>query len=93
MKRVRTIPTNGPFQSRVVLTLANGEQLEGISSRAHGNPVDPLTEAELLGKFHECAGQSASAAQRDRVIDLCARLESLTDVRELADAIKEDVAQ
>lgn len=93
MKRVRTIPTNGPFQSRVVLTLANGEQLEGTSSRAHGNPADPLTQAEIVEKFHECAGQSASAAQRDRVIDLCARLESLRDVRELANAIKEDGAQ
>ena len=56
MKRVRTIPVNGPLQSRVVLTLANGEQLEATASRAHGNPADPLTEAEIVGKFHECAG-------------------------------------
>lgn len=92
MKRVRTVPTNGPFQSRVVVTLATGEQLEGTSSRAHGNPADPLTQAEIVEKFHECAGQSALSAQRDRVIDLCARLESLGNIRELADAIKEDGA-
>ncbi len=87
MKRVRTIPMNGPFQSRVVLTLTNGEQLEATASRAHGNPADPLTQAEIVGKFHECAGQSASAVQQDRIIELCARLELLADVRELADAI------
>ena len=76
-----------PFQSRVVLTLTNGEQLEATASRAHGNPADPLTQAEIVGKFHECAGQSASAVQQDRIIELCARLELLADVRELADAI------
>jgi 2-methylcitrate dehydratase PrpD len=87
MKRVRTIAVNGPLQSRVVLTLANGEQLEATASRAHGNPADPLTEAEIVGKFNECATQSATEAQRARVIDLCGRLEALGNVRELADAI------
>ena len=41
----------------------------------------------MAGKFHECAGQSASVVQRDQVIDLCGRLELLGDVRELADVI------
>ena len=93
MQRGRTIPVNGPLQSRVVLTLTNGEQLEGTAGRAHGNPADPLTQDEIIGKFNECAGTSAPAAQRDRVIDLCARLETLADVHELADAMdKERVA-
>jgi 2-methylcitrate dehydratase PrpD len=87
MARVRTIPVNGPLQSRVVLTLTNGEQLEATATRAHGNPADPLTEAEIVGKFHECAAQSATEAQRARVIDLCGRIEALGNVRELADAI------
>ena len=81
------IPVNGPLQSRVVLTLTNGEQLEATATRAHGNPADPLTDEEIVGKFHECAAQSATEAQRDRMIDLCGRLESLGNVRELADAI------
>jgi 2-methylcitrate dehydratase PrpD len=87
MQRVTTIPVNGPLESRVVLTLKNGEQLEASVNRAHGNPADPLTRDEILGKFHECAATAASEAQRDRVIDLCGRLETLTSVRELADAI------
>jgi 2-methylcitrate dehydratase PrpD len=87
MQRVTVIPVNGPLESRVVLTLADGERLEASVNRAHGNPADPLTEAERLAKFSECAAGVASEAQRDRVIDLCARLESLANVRELADAI------
>jgi len=86
MQRVRTIPVSGPLQSRVVLTLKNGEQLEASVNRAHGNPADPLTESELLAKFHECAA-AASAVQRKEIVELCARLETLDDVRELAAAI------
>ncbi len=87
MARVNTIPVDGPLQSRVVLTLKTGEQLEASVNRSHGNPADPLTEAERLGKFHECAAGMASEAQRDRIIDLCARLESLANVRQLAEVI------
>src|SRR5262249_54754004 len=46
MQRVTVIPVNGPLESRVVLKLANGEQLEASVNRAHGNPADPLTDAE-----------------------------------------------
>src|SRR5215475_15959374 len=87
MERVRTIPTDGPLQSRVVLTLTGGEQLEETVTRAHGNPADPLTPDEILGKFHECAATSAPESQRDRIVDLCARLDALADVGELAEAI------
>ena len=61
--------------------------VDATASRAHGNPADPLTEAELLGKFHECAAVSAPEAQRERIIDVCARLDALDNVRELAEAI------
>jgi 2-methylcitrate dehydratase PrpD len=89
MKRVNTIPVPvaGPLQSRVVLTLKGGEQLEETASRSHGNPADPLTKDEIVGKFHECAGELASETQRDRIVDLCDRLEQLDDVGELAAAI------
>jgi 2-methylcitrate dehydratase PrpD len=87
MARVNTIPVNGPLQSRVVLTLKTGEQLEASVNRSHGNPADPLTEEERLAKFHECATESASEAQRGRIADLCARLASLDNVRPLAQAI------
>lgn len=74
-------------QSRVVVTLKDGLQLEETVNRSHGSPFDPLTDAEIETKFHECAGTLASEARRDRIIALCARLESLDDIRELADVI------
>jgi 2-methylcitrate dehydratase PrpD len=87
MQRVNVVPVNGPLESRVVLTLTGGEQLEASVSRAHGNPADPLTDAERIGKFHECAAGLASEAQRAGIIDACGRLDTLASVRELADAI------
>jgi 2-methylcitrate dehydratase PrpD len=89
MQRVNTIPVNGPLESRVVLKLTTGEEFDATVNRAHGNPADPLTEAERLAKFHECAATSASETQSDRIIDLCSRLESLANVRELAAALGE----
>jgi len=89
MQRVNTIPVpvTGPLQSRVVVTLKDGEQIEETASRSHGNPADPLTQAEIIEKFHECAEQLASEAQRDRIVDLCGRLELLDNIGELAGAI------
>ena len=54
---------------------------------SHGSPSDPLTDAEIVGKFHECAEAMLPEAQRERVIDLCWRLDSLENVRELTEAI------
>lgn len=90
MERIRTVPMDGPFQSRVVVTLRDGELLEATVNRSHGNPADPLTEEERLGKFHECAGTLAPVEQRDRIIELTDRLDSLTDVGELAAALRAD---
>jgi hypothetical protein len=84
MERVKTVPKDGPLQSRVVVTLCGGEQLEGTVKRYHGNVADPLSEDERLGKFHECAATLAPQAQRDRIIDLTAQLDGLPDARELA---------
>ena len=89
MQRVTTHTVNEVRrpESRVTLTLKNGEQLEESVNVSHGSPSDPLTDAEILGKFHECAEALLPEAQRQRVIDLCKRLDSLENVRELTDAI------
>jgi 2-methylcitrate dehydratase PrpD len=87
MARVRTVPTDGPLQSRVVVTLRDGQALEATVNRTHGNPTDPLTDAERLAKFHECAATSAPEDQRERIVELCHRLDELADVGELARAL------
>jgi 2-methylcitrate dehydratase PrpD len=92
MKRVRCEPVEGDFgsvrlESRVELRLKSGEVLDESVSLSHGRPEDPLTEEEVLGKFHECSAALVSEKQRDRIIDLCRRLDSLDHVGQLAEAV------
>ena len=87
MQRVKTIPTEGPIQSRVVVTLSDGSRFEETVNRSHGNPADPLSEEERLGKFEECAGTLASDAQRKKIVELTARLDELAHVGELTAAL------
>jgi 2-methylcitrate dehydratase PrpD len=89
MERVTIHPVNELRrpESRVVLTLKSGEQLAESVNVSHGSPGDPLSDDEILGKFHECAEALLPEAQRKQVIDLCRRLDSLDTVRELTDAI------
>jgi 2-methylcitrate dehydratase PrpD len=92
IKRVHSELVDGGFgtvqlESRVELHLKNGEVLEETVSLSHGRPEDPLTDDELLGKFHECASALVTEEQQDQIIDLCRRLDSLDDVGELAEAV------
>jgi 2-methylcitrate dehydratase PrpD len=88
MERVTTVPVSGgALGSRVVVRLKNGEELEETVDRAHGNPTDPLTADEIFGKFHECAATLMPEEQRNRVVALCGRLETLEHVRELGAAM------
>lgn len=92
MKRVRYEPVEGDFgsvklESRVELRLNDGEVLEESVSLSHGRPEDPLSDEELLGKFHECAEALVGEKQRNRIVELCRRLDSLDDVSDLAGAV------
>jgi len=92
LARVRYVPVEGDLheiklESQVVLTLRDGTRLEESAHQSHGNPQDPLTEAEVAAKFHECAEALVPDAQREAIIGLCYRLEGLESVRELGDAV------
>ena len=70
----------------MVVTLKDGAELQATVGQSdnHGSLLDPLTEDEMRGKFHECAGAlMPDLDQRNEVIDLCFRLRLLPSVREL----------
>ncbi len=92
LRRVTYVPVEGDvreikLESEVVLTLKDGTRLEESAHQSHGNPQDPLTEAEVAAKFHECAESLVPEAQRNAITDLCYRLDALASVRELGDAV------
>jgi 2-methylcitrate dehydratase PrpD len=87
MQRVKTTPVQGPLTSSVVVKLTSGEEIEQTADKSHGTPADPLTTEEILGKFHETAGSLVPEAQRNKVIELCSRLDAIENVREIADTV------
>lgn len=87
MDRVKVIPFSGSLQSRVILRIEDGEELEETVTASHGTPADPLSQEEIDGKFHETAGTLIGEAQCKEIIGLTRRLETLPKVRQLAEAI------
>ena len=88
MERVTTVPVNGPLAEPRRAHAHERRAARGdASNRAHGNPADPLTDEEILGKFHECAATLAPEAQRNRIIDA---LRTARDARQRARARRRD---
>jgi 2-methylcitrate dehydratase PrpD len=92
MKRVEYVPVEAEagqvkLESRVVLRLSGGDEFNETVSKAHGTPGDPLTTKEITDKFHECAQAVVPEAGRNKLIDLCGRLDSLGSVRDIADVL------
>ncbi len=86
MKRITYTPVDEVRrpQSRVTVTLTDGERFEETVNRSHGSPADPLSQEEIVAKFHECAEALVSEPRREHLLDLCWRLETLDDVGVLA---------
>lgn len=67
--------------------LTGGRVVSRRTDVMKGDPRNPLTRQDLLGKFHRCLGYAARPVGRDRaerLIELIDGLDRLPDVRELA---------
>ncbi len=90
--RVVSDPAIGPTAiepARVKVTFRDGRTTELTASVMKGSPQHPLTEAELLAKFHDCLefGLGATRAEAERLEQAVASLERSTDVaRDIVDA-------
>jgi 2-methylcitrate dehydratase PrpD len=68
----------------VDVELADGRAVSGRADFGKGSPTNPMSDAELEAKFHECAAWGGlQRAAADRVAELVWRLEEVADVREL----------
>jgi 2-methylcitrate dehydratase PrpD len=73
---------------RVTIRLKNGQTLSREAQHAKGGPELPMSEAELRGKFAECARQAITEASGRQALDHISRLESLQDVRPLCEILR-----
>ena len=64
----------------VTVRMKNGAVHERTCFTAHGDPVDPLTREEVVGRYHACAQGLMKDAKLDEVADLLSALEHVDDV-------------
>ncbi|MEM7441794.1 MAG: MmgE/PrpD family protein [Pseudomonadota bacterium] len=70
-----------PESARIVVTLADGQEIEGFCGSARGMPTRPLSDDEVLGKFEDCLVHAGSRVPKISF--------DSTDLVALADSILE----
>lgn len=73
--------------SEVTLRLKDGSEYTAAVDFAKGSLGNPMTEDELKDKFRILAGGVLTKKSVERIIDMVANLESLSNIRELTDVI------
>ncbi len=82
-----SIPEPGPY-CPVSVELKDGTRHSYTAKIAKGDPRNPMTEAEVMGKFRGNARQAISEKQTEAVIDAVNRLESVDNVKTIVDLLK-----
>ena len=75
-------------QSSIEVELMNGKKLSRFVKESLGNLNRPLSDRQLEDKFRDQAVMNFPAAQVDKMIDLCWRIDELEDVGELVRATR-----
>jgi 2-methylcitrate dehydratase PrpD len=69
----------------VAIELRDGRRLEGRADFGKGSPANPMTDAELADKFHQCAAWGRVPRERAAaILERLWRLEDLPDLHDLA---------
>ena len=75
------------FSSIITVTTREGRRLENRVDYPKGWPQNPLTDEEWLDKYMYMATQTATEQQARRIADLTLNLNSVSDVRQLGEAL------
>lgn len=66
------------------IELADGKKISGRADFSKGSPANPMSDAEVAGKFRECAAWGGlPKANAEKVVDLVFNFEKTKNVREL----------
>ncbi|WP_420392982.1 MmgE/PrpD family protein [Acuticoccus sp.] len=78
------------YSGEVVVETTDGRTLSHREDVNRGSDANPLSEADVIAKFHDNAARAIGRRAAERIVDLVMRLEDLHDVSELADALAAD---
>jgi 2-methylcitrate dehydratase PrpD len=85
-------PVTERFRTDVTVTTADGRAHHARVDQPHGAPNDPVTNAELVAKFHALADRVTTRARADAIERAVIGLAELSDVSELTDLLADPVA-
>jgi len=71
------------WPARVEIEFADGERCEGYCEYPKGDPENPLSEKDLIKKFHKLCGDAISEGEKSRIIDMVLNLERVNDVSKI----------
>jgi 2-methylcitrate dehydratase len=86
---VRSDPALSGVQAIVEIETADGKTLSSRCDHPRGSPENPLSRAQIESKFRTYARGRLSDGQVEDVIAAVVRLEDLSSVRTLMDALRE----
>jgi 2-methylcitrate dehydratase len=69
--------------NRLEVTLADGRMLVAENEFPRGHDQNPMSDAEVEAKFHRMAAGRLDASRSKKVLDLCWRLDELSNFSEL----------
>lgn len=79
------------IRSRIEVDTKDGRTLvQWADERYRGGPLNPISDADLEGKFRMCAEGALSDAKQAELLGLVARLENVSDAADIARAMAFD---
>ncbi len=84
---LRTIESSANPSTTVKITMEDGRAFEMTVDEARGTPENPLSADEIRNKYRECVRGVQSEKDAERTIGLVEDLESLDNIRGLADLL------
>jgi 2-methylcitrate dehydratase PrpD len=85
-------PVSEKFRTDVAVTMSDGTVHHARVDQPHGAPTDPVTNDELVAKFHALADRVTSRGRAEAIERAVTKLEDLDDVGELIDLLADPVA-
>lgn len=78
-----SLPGSEQFKGIVIVETTDGQRFEEVEEHNRGSAANPMTLAEIEGKFRENVEGVLSTARADRVVDAALRVETLQSCVEL----------
>jgi 2-methylcitrate dehydratase PrpD len=85
-------PITERFRTDIAVTTTDGTVHRARVDQPHGAPNDPVTNAELVAKFHALADRVTSRARAQAIERMVIGLHDLDDVADLVDLLADPVA-